>query len=716
MKRYLQCGFLCLLVTLLMLALSLTAEAKEQTTSLDENVNFTLYETLLQGIRETKAEIDIRDGHYTVDELSATYTYLMLEEPDLFYINGNYTYSMPQDRSIVLCVKPDYRYTGDQLTAKMADYNAKIAAITGLVDPLWTEMEKLVFLHEYVCSHFTYDDDYLIADAYTMLEAGEGVCQGYTLLLDKLLSEVGIESTSVLSDTLNHVWNEVKIDGRWYHVDATWNDSTDDYTFGGFNTHDYFMLSNEALLQAHPERADMVCRYSCDSTLYDGSALQTVTSEIVYLNGQWYGAAENVLRLNLADGTGQVIAPLPQKWHATTGTYFNTQFCTLYVYGDVLLYNTDTAICYYNPKSDTYGVLRKPIATYYYLYGFSVQGDTLTYSVGNKPEQAATGDATLSLPPALRVTVTYKANDVTVKTQTYTKGDLLVLPKTPFTYKENQSLYVIVGIENAESGDTLTQDLTVYVTLGEETLYTVTWVIDCLSYTENYVYGELPICPYDTKKAPTEDIYYAFDGFFPAIGEVTADVTYTAQYRQERNYYFATLSVNGKNETQRVVRGEEPMFPAVAPTRPPYDRYTYTFEGWQLQATEDNGDRLYVAVFSATALYEYSAEQFVRTVSTMRVTDKLTASYATLYYAYKISQSVNFDMPGVAQAKELLLTYITLYNAKATERRTLYYTDLQATLDALGIGLRLQAFSADGGPIVRLWASLPEGFDKNRRF
>ena len=68
------------------------------------------------------------------------------------------------------------------------------------------------------------------------------VCDGYTLAFEYLLQQCGIESVFIGGDAGNnesdvggHAWSLVKIDGNWYEVDATWDDSEsmlDDFAVG----------------------------------------------------------------------------------------------------------------------------------------------------------------------------------------------------------------------------------------------------------------------------------------------------------------------------------------------------------------------------------------------------------------------------------------------------------------------------------------------------
>ena len=684
MRKYLRACLFCLIFTLAICTFAISANAQEST--LDENINFRLYDKLLGGILAGQEDILIADGHYSVEELHATFNYISTQEPDIFYVGNAYKYTLPEDRSYVISFRPTYLYGREERAQKTADFNQRINAILALVDPAWSDVEKVVFLHEYVCSNFTYDDSYEIADAYEMLLHGRGVCQGYTLLLNKLLTKLGIPCESVFSNAANHVWNEVFINGKWYHLDATWNDDLDDYTYDDFAYHDHLLASTSQLLSLEPIRSDMQYRYACTDTTYDKTALQKVTSEIVFLDGDWYGAADKIYRFNLQNGTAVAIADLPKNWHATHSTYINGIYTCLFAYEGVLLYNTDTAICYYNPLTGTSGSLRTPISSYYYFYGFSLENGIISYTLGNSPSRPRTQTATFSAAEALTVSVTYTAGGVTVKTQQYTRGDRLVLPKTPFTYKENGNVYIIVGFDNANEGEAVTNDRSINVTLGDLPLYTVNWIIDGVTYEEKYVLGELPICPFDTSKIPTEEIYYAFDGFYPTPTAVTGDATYTARYREERNYYFAYLIVNGTTTMQRVVRGQDPVFPVQAPQKAPYDRFVYTFSHWELESTADNGDRTYRASFTEIALYQYSAEAFIAAAQGIVKNNGLTIFYSTLSLAYRMSLSVNLEMDGANEAKEAVNEAISLYQAQFEQRQAEYFSDLQTFFEISPFG------------------------------
>jgi transglutaminase/protease-like cytokinesis protein 3 len=68
-------------------------------------------------------------------------------------------------------------------------------------------------------------------DATGILLNGKGVCEAYASAYQLCLEILGVENYIMTSYDGAHVWNRVKVDGKWYHVDVTWNDTTDNSFF-----------------------------------------------------------------------------------------------------------------------------------------------------------------------------------------------------------------------------------------------------------------------------------------------------------------------------------------------------------------------------------------------------------------------------------------------------------------------------------------------------
>lgn len=93
-----------------------------------------------------------------------------------------------------------------------------------------TEEEKIKKIHDYIINHTKYDQDrsdkkivkYDSDTAYGTLIEGYGLCGGYTDSMAIFLNTMGIKNYKIASE--NHVWNAVKLNDKWYHLDLTWDD------------------------------------------------------------------------------------------------------------------------------------------------------------------------------------------------------------------------------------------------------------------------------------------------------------------------------------------------------------------------------------------------------------------------------------------------------------------------------------------------------------
>nr|MCR5184862.1 hypothetical protein [Bacilli bacterium] len=133
--------------------------------------------------------------------------------------------------------------------------------------------------------------------------------------------------------------------------------------------------------------------------------------------------------------------------------------------------------------------------------------------------------------------------------------------------------------------------------------YTVTWKNydgNVLEVDENVKKGETP--SYDGT-APTKEgdaqYSYAFKGWDPAISEVTADVTYTAQFEQTVKSYTITWANEDGTviKTDTVEYGQVPNYDGAAPEKQGDAQYTYTFTGWDPTPVAVTGNATYVAQF-----------------------------------------------------------------------------------------------------------------------
>jgi len=101
-------------------------------------------------------------------------------------------------------------------------------------------------INAWICKNMTYK--ITNGDALSGFKTKKGQCMTYALMFEVMCEVSGIQ-TEYVSGTANggaHGWNKVKIDGKWYWVDSTWNDA-------GSKSNDKYLLDT-SLWKSHKVR------------------------------------------------------------------------------------------------------------------------------------------------------------------------------------------------------------------------------------------------------------------------------------------------------------------------------------------------------------------------------------------------------------------------------------------------------------------------------
>lgn len=98
-----------------------------------------------------------------------------------------------------------------------------------IITPDMDEFARVRAVNQYLCDHMTYDINYYSSRDAILL--GRGRCQGYANAFKNLMNALGIPTDYIrgYADgdySSTHAWNRVLIQGVYYYVDVTWNDTT----------------------------------------------------------------------------------------------------------------------------------------------------------------------------------------------------------------------------------------------------------------------------------------------------------------------------------------------------------------------------------------------------------------------------------------------------------------------------------------------------------
>ena len=213
-----------------------------------------IYDTLLlmassnfQGVLETPKGTTIysSDAALAINAFYADYPELFWARPTYYYYKANPNLCA----GIAFEYNSHYKNLNKELPLFLETANNILAGM-----PTGSDYEKELYLHDVLVNKVTYTSSKLEEqNGYTTLVDGKGVCAGYAFALQYLLMRAGIQSYYVVGFAgENHAWNLAKIDGKWYYVDATWDDPLNNGSDDPYSPYySYFNITTKKLKEDH---------------------------------------------------------------------------------------------------------------------------------------------------------------------------------------------------------------------------------------------------------------------------------------------------------------------------------------------------------------------------------------------------------------------------------------------------------------------------------
>lgn len=182
------------------------------------------------------------------------------DHPEIFWLKSDFEYIDNDDSTSLFLsysVQPD-NSDPDRLKKAKEKFNKTVDKIIDGAPKNATDYELELYANDYLVENCVYDKEAAetedIAghenDAYGALVENKAVCEGYSRAFQLLCNRLGIDCISVsgTADGEPHGWNNIKLDGEWYEVDVTWNDTDGDTEFP---IYEYFNLPSDKFSESH---------------------------------------------------------------------------------------------------------------------------------------------------------------------------------------------------------------------------------------------------------------------------------------------------------------------------------------------------------------------------------------------------------------------------------------------------------------------------------
>lgn len=366
--------------------------------------------TLEQAFANFQTTVDLSSYCIKMEDISEFYQNFVNNHPEYFYLNSSYSYNYHSGSDEVYQLIVTYIAGTDELASMVQAYNNKVDEVVASANSSWSDLEKVLYINDYLAVNCEYDTSLNNQNAYNALVEQTAVCQGYALAFQALAGKLGVTTGYVSSNSLNHAWNVAKINGKWYHVDATWDDPTEDRY--GRARHAYLLKStawfkNPSTQDSAHDAEDYIYYSSSavsepNDTGYDAYFWNDVDSPFGYYNGYWYANDAQSIKKYSGSTSGlqerDVVKTLYFKWYewGSTSSYWPGSYSGCSIFGNKLFYAAPTSIqaidltTGQDTDSEVF-VLSDQEKREGYIYGFHITSDgVLKYGIAQSPNEAAT--------------------------------------------------------------------------------------------------------------------------------------------------------------------------------------------------------------------------------------------------------------------------------------------------------------------------------------
>lgn len=338
-------------------------------------------------------EIPASNETYTAI-LEEIYNSIAYDHPEIFYVIPNadtFFLQLKYNSKIFTDILMDYTdeddvrhyryyiYSNDEIKERRGIIKQEAEHILSYINDDMSPIEKILTVHDYIVSNYQYDqrtyDEEEVKNANrrldTMIIEKTGVCQGYTYLFGYMMDMLGIKWASVPSDAHDHIWNKVLLDGKWYNIDVT-HDDTDYNIPAGHTRYNHFLLTDSEMKNLscgfHTAWNDETVN-TADSDTYSNLVIHGVERRLVYCGNLWYyfDKNNNLCSIDLKNPSSEPVKVYEDSSQYNTWSYLGF-YSSLDVYNNELYFNSSDSLYKYNINKNEAKLLKK--------YEFDIVEDT----------------------------------------------------------------------------------------------------------------------------------------------------------------------------------------------------------------------------------------------------------------------------------------------------------------------------------------------------
>ena len=188
-------------------------------------------------------EID-KSSNFNEDTIKKVIYAFRNDNPEIFWLSNTFSYEISDNKTNINLFSS---LPTNKCNNAVNELNSKINDIISNVPSGLSEYEREKYVYDYVVDNCKYNKDAIknsghwqAFTSYGALVEGSAVCEGYSRSIQLLLGYLGMECQLASGETNQtaHMWDVVKVNNNYYHLDATFDNTNQVKLYDYFNVPD----------------------------------------------------------------------------------------------------------------------------------------------------------------------------------------------------------------------------------------------------------------------------------------------------------------------------------------------------------------------------------------------------------------------------------------------------------------------------------------------
>ncbi len=211
-----------------------------------------VYRRLYESAKNNVEEFDVSDIIVNKNDIFAAFWAFDYENPQFLPLGSGYeiTFLNAKLSNYVKSVK--ILYGRSAADVPQTEFESRAEAVLEEARSLDSDYEQLKYVHDWIVDNTEYSKTNALyeSEADGPIVSGKALCEGYSKAFMYFAQSLGFPCIcSVGTANLEeHMWNMVKVGGKWYNVDVTWDDPKG---ADGAARHDYFLINDAQIRLDH---------------------------------------------------------------------------------------------------------------------------------------------------------------------------------------------------------------------------------------------------------------------------------------------------------------------------------------------------------------------------------------------------------------------------------------------------------------------------------